>query len=278
MTTLSNNKISRNDPCFCGSGKKYKKCHSDVHLESKAANVINLYKEINDKVKTYQEETGNISSCYNGCSNCCYDSFPISEIEFELIMREMKNWKNDKVQELYDRALEQCKQQETDHPDIWENLQSYAHANSGIILKQQLNHGRIYRNSFPCPLLDPETNSCMVYNSRPLICRTFGSTHMKAQSNELYQVCEYIPNSKELETTTPAVDDERIKGVEITNLKAPNGQIGHLRPYPIYYWFHIFYARTEKKVAQYNHYDSTTNFDMPMDQADYYMLKGFNSI
>ena len=29
------NKIGRNDPCWCGSGKKYKKCHEafDTRLE-----------------------------------------------------------------------------------------------------------------------------------------------------------------------------------------------------------------------------------------------------
>jgi len=25
--TATGEKIGRNDPCFCGSGKKYKKCH-----------------------------------------------------------------------------------------------------------------------------------------------------------------------------------------------------------------------------------------------------------
>ena len=27
MKTAEGKKIGRNDPCFCGSGKKYKKCH-----------------------------------------------------------------------------------------------------------------------------------------------------------------------------------------------------------------------------------------------------------
>ncbi|MFJ5795672.1 SEC-C metal-binding domain-containing protein [Bacillus atrophaeus] len=30
-------KLSRNDLCFCGSGKKYKKSHSDVHPDSKSS-------------------------------------------------------------------------------------------------------------------------------------------------------------------------------------------------------------------------------------------------
>ncbi|QUF67226.1 SEC-C metal-binding domain-containing protein [Bacillus atrophaeus] len=30
-------KLSRNDLCFCGSGKKYKKCHSDVFSRFKSS-------------------------------------------------------------------------------------------------------------------------------------------------------------------------------------------------------------------------------------------------
>ncbi|WP_217908963.1 SEC-C metal-binding domain-containing protein [Vreelandella maris] len=26
---MGKNKIGRNDPCWCGSGKKYKRCHKD---------------------------------------------------------------------------------------------------------------------------------------------------------------------------------------------------------------------------------------------------------
>ncbi|WP_412094884.1 SEC-C metal-binding domain-containing protein [Bacillus atrophaeus] len=31
---------------FCGSGKKYKKCHSDVHPDSRAANLIDMHRYI----------------------------------------------------------------------------------------------------------------------------------------------------------------------------------------------------------------------------------------
>ncbi|WP_139224018.1 SEC-C metal-binding domain-containing protein [Lentibacillus halodurans] len=64
---------------FCGSGKKYKICHSDVHPESRAARLINIYTNIDNKVKDYQESTGYIPPCHKGCFNCCYDDFSISE-------------------------------------------------------------------------------------------------------------------------------------------------------------------------------------------------------
>ncbi|WP_412677971.1 YkgJ family cysteine cluster protein [Bacillus swezeyi] len=39
------------------------------------------------------------------------------------------------------------------------------------------------RNGFPCPLLDPATKSCSVYDSRPLVCRSYGSTHHRINAN-----------------------------------------------------------------------------------------------
>lgn len=82
--------ISRNDPCFCGSGKKYKKCHSDIHPESRAARLIQTYRKYERKIEDYQKSTGNIPPCQKGCYNCRYEDFSITEIEFEFIMRELK--------------------------------------------------------------------------------------------------------------------------------------------------------------------------------------------
>ncbi|WP_080967252.1 SEC-C metal-binding domain-containing protein [Bacillus atrophaeus] len=74
-------KLSRNDLCFCGSGKKCKKCHSDVHPDSRAANLIDMHRNIEEKVISYQEKTGFIPPCHKGCYSCCFDDFSISEVE-----------------------------------------------------------------------------------------------------------------------------------------------------------------------------------------------------
>jgi len=272
------NKLLRNDPCFCGSGKKYKRCHDDVHPKSKGAHLIKWYANIDSKIKDFQESTGHNPPCHKGCFNCCYDDFSISEVEFELIMREMKKWNQEDVEQVFDRALAQCEEIKEKYPIIWENLEKDAHADISIFNKQFEDHGKIQRNDFPCPMLNSETKSCMVYDVRPVICRTFGTTHMEFNSYDLYLVCEYIPNSITHERTTPSIDREREDAALFTNLKTPTGQVAYLRPYPIYYWFKILYYRTGKKQAQYNHYDSPTNFDRPIEQADYFTLKGFNSI
>ncbi|RAU06250.1 hypothetical protein DEJ55_07565 [Bacillus pumilus] len=92
------------------------------------------------------------------------------------------------------------------------------------------------------------------------------------------EICEYIPDSVEHAAMTPNVEDETAETVEYVHLRLPDGSTIQQRPYPIYYWFKIFFDRTGKKEAQYNHYDSPINFNQSLEQANLYTLKGFNLI
>ena len=40
-----------NDLCFCGSGKKHKKCHFDINPSSKLADIYRAYKEFDKYAK-----------------------------------------------------------------------------------------------------------------------------------------------------------------------------------------------------------------------------------
>lgn len=240
--------ISRNDPCFCGSGKKYKKYHKDIHPESRAARLNETQKKYERKIEDYQKSTGNIPQCQEGCYNCYYEDFSITEIEFEFIMHELKTWSKDRVEKIYDTALDQCETIKNERPDTWRNLEIYKPKDDGTILAEQMKkHMTVRLNSFPCPLLDPETKLCSVYDSRPLVCHSYGSTHHRINQATRVQVCEYIPHSVEHAAITPTVDDELAEIYEYVHLRLPDGSTIKQRPYPIYYWFKIFFDRTGKK-------------------------------
>lgn len=44
--------MERNDKCFCGSGKKYKKCHYHISGESKLADMYRKMQHLMKLVKT----------------------------------------------------------------------------------------------------------------------------------------------------------------------------------------------------------------------------------
>jgi hypothetical protein len=52
---ISHNGIGRNDPCYCGSGKKYKACHTKVESKVLDVGVIN-FKEFYQRLKTHPNE------------------------------------------------------------------------------------------------------------------------------------------------------------------------------------------------------------------------------
>lgn len=272
----TNDKLLRNDPCFCGSEKKYKKCHSDIHPSSKAAKVIRHYKEIDIKTAEYQRLTENKPPCHKGCINCCYDDFSITEVEFELIIREMKSWSEQDVIDTFNIALEQCEHMKSYAPHVWKNLELHNQEDISIIQRQTFYQKLRKRNQFPCPMLNKAEGACTVYESRPSICRLFGSTHITSQISQPKELCEFILDSSKLVNSTPNMEKEWSSLTSFINtLKAPNGLKVPQRTYPIYYWFYIIYNRTGEKKAHYNHYDSAINFDRPIEQADYQTLKGY---
>lgn len=72
-----------NDLCFCGSGKKHKKCHFDINPSSKLADIYRAYKEF-DK---YAKNNNIYNNCISGCYRCCKGvRFFITENEFMIIL------------------------------------------------------------------------------------------------------------------------------------------------------------------------------------------------
>lgn len=279
MTGEMSDTISRNDPCFCGSGKKYKKCHSDINPKSRAALLLKLNRAIDDRIKGYQESTGYVPPCHSGCANCCFEDFSITEIEFELIMRELKSWDGKDVERVYNLALDQCEKMKKERPYDWRNLEkNIGGTDTGAFKKQLEAHRLVQRNKFPCPLLDTDTNSCKVYDSRPIVCRSFGTAHTSTDESSSFEVCEHIPDSRQHAKITPNVEDLQESAWKFTNIETPSGQFVFQRAYPIYYWFRIFYNRTGEKKAQYNYYDRPINFNQTLDQANRIISKEFNLI
>ena len=43
--------MGRNDLCFCGSGKKQKKCHPNINEDSVAAKIIKLYTQLSKELE-----------------------------------------------------------------------------------------------------------------------------------------------------------------------------------------------------------------------------------
>ena len=113
------------------------------------------------------ERSGRHLACRPGCSQCCYGVFEISGLDAARL-REGLDAAGPDVRERVSARVQAARQKLgpfypgdtatgmlTGSEDEVELFEEWAHAE-------------------PCPVLDPETQTCDLYAHRPILCRTFG--------------------------------------------------------------------------------------------------------
>ncbi|EAE6702371.1 hypothetical protein BG453_14590, partial [Listeria monocytogenes] len=65
--------MGRNDMCFCGSGIKKKKCHSNYQEGTPIASIIKTYCDFDE----YAKKIGITNNCPINCQECCKDIFSV---------------------------------------------------------------------------------------------------------------------------------------------------------------------------------------------------------
>ena len=250
-----------NEPCFCGSGRKMRLCHKTASPDSRAAHVVRLYRDVEQTIGDYRATSPKQPPCREGCSNCCSDYFPVSQVEFELLLVYMeRHWSKDEIAEAFDRAEENLLLLEKENPDM------HASLTHNIDRKGELDAVRRHagRNSFPCPLLDRENGRCRVYSARPFLCRTHGSSHTFyggwRERLQPRQVCEFIDGGRSHRKITPNIADYWPLYEELADVRVGKER-RLLRQYPIFYWLVLYGRHGGGKTTELG---SRDNFDLPL--------------
>ncbi|MDP7981335.1 YkgJ family cysteine cluster protein [Bacillus sp. WLY-B-L8] len=244
--------MGRNELCFCGSGKKQKKCHINVDQDSYIGNLYKKYFKIDNVLSDYKVTHKEFEGhpCKKGCFNCCYDVFPVSVLEFELLLEEMRNIGLEFAEMVFEKALKHLELFRESNPDLYRRLEEDASfkGKREIDIQDIEQYEQTKRFPFPCPMLDENTGSCTIYNKRPMICRTFGTTHdsFSLMLSDKATICEHIPSIHANAFETPEIessDSEVNKMLETTH----QGKRILPRQYPIVYWFKIYHNKNMKK-------------------------------
>ncbi|GLX71403.1 YkgJ family cysteine cluster protein [Paenibacillus glycanilyticus] len=227
--------MSRNEPCICGSGTKQKKCHPDIAPNSRAGEVLLLYSELEEQINQhYTQPNVQRPPCHEGCDSCCYHNFTITEIEFKIIAREIKTWTKEQIEKLFNETFRQLNLLKQDYPEVYSNLEASSTLNTSVLKKQYEIMSETY--GIPCPMLDTQTGKCSVYNARPLICRTHGTTHSILTE---YIVCNKIPSNLENAKITYNAVQIHDKASSWDKIEIGD-QLFQGRQYPIIYWLKLF--------------------------------------
>ncbi|WP_019156949.1 YkgJ family cysteine cluster protein [Robertmurraya massiliosenegalensis] len=228
----------RNEPCFCGSGKKAKKCHHDIQSNSAFAELIKLQKEIDN---TITNNVGDVP-CQKGCSNCCYEPFSISSSEFYFIMNHIiENEGEEAAKEIIKKGARIWREIEQNNPELATKLKINIDGQVGDKSLFKLMYDTVNSSSalkYPCPFLNEETRSCSVYDVRPLVCRTYGVGYL-TEHVSTGALCDFIPNGEDHKKNMVNLTGYLESVEQWTQVDTKEYGRVYDRPYPIFYFMSL---------------------------------------
>jgi Fe-S-cluster containining protein len=121
--------------------------------------------------------------CRKGCTQCCIGAFSINQLDALRLQRglaDLEQTAPGRAARVRKRAREAVERLSPEFP---------GDPTSGILDEGEEAARRFadFANDEPCPVLDPETGSCELYESRPMTCRVFGPP---VRSEDGLGVCE----------------------------------------------------------------------------------------
>jgi Fe-S-cluster containining protein len=121
--------------------------------------------------------------CRPGCSQCCVGAFPINQLDAARLrqgLADLENREPSRAALVRGRAQDAVRRLSEDFP---------GDPVTGLLHEGEAAKARFaeFADDEPCPVLDPQTGTCELYESRPMTCRVFGPP---VRSEDGLGVCE----------------------------------------------------------------------------------------
>lgn len=146
--------------------------------------------------------------CRPGCTQCCIGAFAINQLDAIRLQRGLQKLESHaphRAAAIRQRARDARKRLSPNFP---------GDSATGILDQGDACGRRFeeFANDEPCPVLDPQTGRCELYDSRPMTCRVFGPPVRSEQglgvcelcfqdaTEEQVAACEMIPDPDDLES------------------------------------------------------------------------------
>jgi Fe-S-cluster containining protein len=121
--------------------------------------------------------------CRPGCSQCCVGAFPINQLDAARLrhgLADLERTSPERAAVIRARAQDAVRRLTPAFP---------GDPSTGLLYESVDAEAQFadFANDEPCPVLDPQTGTCELYQSRPMTCRVFGPP---VRSEDGLGVCE----------------------------------------------------------------------------------------
>jgi Fe-S-cluster containining protein len=166
--------------------------------------------------------SGKWLACRPGCTQCCIGVFAINQLDALRLKRGLKQLESlapRSASAVRERAREAVQRLSHDFP---------GNAATGILdeSEEALQRFEDFANDEPCPVLDPKTGLCELYESRPMTCRVFGPPVRSEDGLGVCELCFQGASEEEIASCEMKPDPEDLESQLLEKLEKRTGARG----------------------------------------------------
>jgi len=160
--------------------------------------------------------------CRPGCTQCCVGVFAINQLDAARLkagLAELEQRDSARAAAVRMRSSDAAARLSPDFP---------GNSRTGILAEDAAAQARFedFANDEICPVLDPSTGMCDLYESRPLTCRTFGPPVQSEDGLGVCELCYHGASDGEIAACEMEVDPDDLEEELLKEVEAKTGVRG----------------------------------------------------
>lgn len=180
-----------------------------------AAKDRKLVQIVDAALQDASRRSGNWLACRRGCTQCCIGAFSINQLDAWRLRRglaELERAAPERATRIRERARESVERLSGDFP---------GDPKTGILDEGPEAVARFegFANDEPCPVLDPETGDCELYEWRPMTCRVFGPPVRSEDGLGVCELCFQGASEEEIAACEMKPDPDDLESAVLTELE-----------------------------------------------------------
>lgn len=163
-------------------------------------------------------------ACKPGCSQCCHGVFAINQLDAIRLRKglaELETQDPERAARIRTRVLDTVARLSEDYP---------GDPVSGILDEDDTDEAAKrwddFANAEPCPVLDPATGTCELYEYRPVTCRTFGPALKSDGDLGHCELCFVGATEEEVVASEMHPDPDNLEAALVEELQRTTGECG----------------------------------------------------
>ena len=165
--------------------------------------------------------------CRPGCTQCCVGVFAINQLDAARLQQGLADLEKTDPQRagrIRERARDSIQRLAAEFP---------GNPKTGVLDARVLEEGSEveerfaeFANDEPCPVLDPETGLCDLYDARPMTCRTFGPPVRSEGGLGVCDLCFHGATEEQIAACEMVVDPDDLESKLVKKLEKTRGPRG----------------------------------------------------